>query len=155
MTRLYVALGVAAMIGFAWWRYDHIVTVNESQRVALESSALTIKGLNQQIDDAEKRAAAANDRLIDHIDRLEKSENETKRLRDCVDAGTCGLRIKTVYVRVPQAQGESGTGDLQTVDTELAPESRRAYFTHRAGIDKVTELLQSCIKELEARTMCY
>lgn len=155
LTKLYITLGMVALIGAALWRYDHVVTVSENRRIAMESALAAVKVLQESIAEEERRRKAADDRLNDHLTRLQVAENETKRLRDCIDDGTCGLRIKTVTTRVSETQGESSTGLVQTADTELAPESRRAYFTLRQDIDKVETLLKSCITELESRTMCY
>ena len=155
LTKLYITLGVLVLIGALWWKYDNMVTTIANQKTAIASSDATIVNLKTSIADAEKRAKESNDRLNDHLTRVKAAEDETERLRNCVADGTCGLRIKSSCPRVPQTQGESSTGDIYTTDTELAPESRQAYFTHRKAVGQVTELLKSCIVELQSRTMCY
>ena len=54
-----------------------------------------------------------------HYKELTHAKTETDRLRACVAAGTCGVRIKTVYVRDSSSGGSADTSSRTVGDAAL------------------------------------
>lgn len=121
-------------------------SVNDINRIA--QAALT-RALSER-DDLARKLEAADDR---HLTNLQESQRETNRLRDCISAGTCGLRILArcpASADVPQAAA-SASVDLGA-GAELAPAAGRAYFALRDGIDRASAQIAACQEQLTLRT---
>jgi len=136
MNKVYASL-IALALGFGggWmvngWRLDA-----KAQAERLGAAKATIR-----LTDG---LAATND---ENLAKLEKSQNETNRLRDCLRTGTCGLRIHTICpTTAPSASVDTGEG------AELAEPARRAYFALRDAIDKHQAQLDACQDQLRLRT---
>jgi hypothetical protein len=80
--------------------------------------AAKISGLESDIKTAlekEKvyitRQDDSNQREIEYQKKIGEIQSENDRLNSCINAGTCGVRIKTQYIKVPTAGTGTGTPD--------------------------------------------
>lgn len=98
----------------------------------------------QARDALQKSAEAA---ALDAANSIQKANNETQTLRDCIDSGHgCGLRIH-VAATIPSASGATVSEAASAGDAgyaELAPDARSAYFTLRTAINTVQGQLAAC-----------
>lgn len=53
----------------------------------------------------------SNQRALEYHKKIGEIQSENDRLNSCVNAGTCGVRIKTQYIKVPTAGTGTGTPD--------------------------------------------
>jgi hypothetical protein len=80
--------------------------------------AAKISGLESDIKTAlekEKvyitRQDDSNQRELEYQKKIEEIQSENDRLNSCINAGTCGVRIKTKYIKVPATGTGTGTPD--------------------------------------------
>ena len=108
----WVAQGWRADAAMAQARQQHAETLRDiSEKSAAVAAAVrkAEQAANTAINEADK---AATKRIAD-------AKQETDRLRACVAAGTCGVRIKTVYVRDSSSGGSADTSSRTVGDAAL------------------------------------
>ncbi len=133
--------------GVNGWRLN---AKHDAETVAREQAATTVlASMTAQRDATSRLLALSND---DYQLRLRKVQHETTALRDCLRAGTCGLRIAancttTANTTTITADPSMGVG----AGVELAEPARRAYFALRDGIDRTGAQLAACQNELKLR----
>ena len=109
--------------------------------LAVQKAAQAANAAIQQADQA------ANERIVN-------AKAETDRLRACVAAGTCGVRVITRYVREPSSGGaaDSGTGSLGDAAVELDQAAGLRVLDLRESVRLDTEKLEYLQRYAEA---CY
>jgi len=112
-----------------------------SSEIESINSVITTERGNAQ--DAANRQLA---RIIDEGNR----DDELQKLRACVDAGTCGVRVRWKSCPVPSTAA-SGSG-TSTPTTEPDRELASWYFSHRELINDYETTLKACQSELRARS---
>lgn len=152
---LYLRIGglILALAGafFAGWSSNGWRLNAEHDRERLElaqQAARQLDAMTADRDDKAGKLATSNDK---HLAELKGAQNETNRLRDCLRAGTCGLRIAA---NCPAAQSP-GIATAPSVDygtgAELTADAESAYFALRDGIDRTETKLAACQDELRTR----
>lgn len=150
MTRAAVAavVLVAAGFGAGWavngWRLTAAHEAGERERLETEAESARLAERARDKKDGELRtlrAAAASN--------LEKAREENRLLRDRVDLGAVGLRVRAdcsaaVPAALSAASGAAGAG------AELAADARPAYHALREGIVLTESRLRACQAELRA-----
>ena len=142
MNQLYALIALITALGLAFWRYDYVNDDRERLKAELSSANGIIATERENAQDAANRALA---RIIDESKRHE----ELQKLRDCVTAGTCGVRWKSCP-KLPNTTN-SGSGIAEAA-TEPNRELERWYFSHRELIDKYEVRLKALQNELVARS---
>lgn len=67
---------------------------------------------------------------------LEDDKKELDRLRSCVAAGTCGVRIITKYVPIGSGPSDPGAGSVGYDTIEIDPDVQRRVLDHREAISE-------------------
>ncbi|MDH1766493.1 lysis protein [Comamonas aquatica] len=131
------ALAVLALIAIffyaGWqvngWRLDgrHAAELAQRDQQALEvAEAIKQAGIeaNNAISTADAKAWKG----------LEDDKKELGRLRGCVAAGTCGVRLITKYVPADSGTGDPGAGSVGHDTLEIDPDVQRRVLDHREAI---------------------
>jgi hypothetical protein len=99
----------------------------------------------QQRDAMQKSADAA---ALDAANKLKVANDETEKLRTCVNSGNgCGLRVHVVTRIVASASGAAmpeAASDSAAGYAFLAPDAGSAYFALRSAINAVEAQLTAC-----------
>ncbi|WP_368921262.1 lysis system i-spanin subunit Rz [Comamonas aquatica] len=121
------------LFGAGWqvngWRLDgqHAAELAQRDRQALEvAEAIKQAGIeaNNAISTADARAWKG----------LEDDKKELGRLRGCVAAGTCGVRLITKYVPTGGRASDSSSGSVGHDTIEIDPDVQRRVLDHREAI---------------------
>lgn len=107
------ALALASAFAAGWaaqgWRADAaLVQLRQAHATVLVEIAAKTQAAAEAVRTYERQAAlalAAADKKS--TEELSNAKTETQRLRDCVRAGTCGVRIVTRYVDQPGGPGST------------------------------------------------
>lgn len=94
MNRLYLALGLVAALGLAWWRYDYVVSDRDAEKLRADQAVENYTTTKAKLDTERQNAADAEQRLKQRIADKEAIENELREKNKCIDAGTCGVRVR-------------------------------------------------------------
>ena len=145
ITIVLFALGLAVGWGVQGWRSEaRIQSLRADHAKVLKDIAAKVEKARQAV----QRAADAANTAINEADkaateRIAKNEEETDRLRACVAAGTCGVRIKTVYVREPGGgeSTDSGSGTVGDAGVELDQATGLRVFDLRKSVKLDAEKL--------------
>lgn len=159
--RLLIAAGALTVAFLAgWWTNGTRWEARTSQeaRERAESgrqAAIRAAAMQRELSDA-RDVLAARLQLSDdqHAKALETAQHETNRLRDCVAAGTCGLRVlaRCPAPGVPEpASSASSAGVDPGTGAELDGAAGPAYFALRDGIDQAAAKLSACQEQLKLR----
>lgn len=136
MIKLYATLAALAVSFGGGWAANGWRLTSQHQAEKLEQAA--------SYESKVKALSLSNDR---HLENLQDSQNETNRLRDCMRAGTCGLRFNTPTAK--QSTPSAGV-DIEA-GAELAGTVGPAYFALREGIDRASAQLEACQDQLRGR----
>lgn len=121
------------LFGAGWqvngWRLDgqHAAELAQRDQQALEvAEAIKQAGIeaNNAISTADAKAWKG----------LEDDKKELGRLRGCVAAGTCGVRLITKYVPADSGAVAPGAGSVGHDTVELDPDVQRRVLDHREAI---------------------
>jgi hypothetical protein len=128
-----VAIVFIAGVAGGWivqgWRLSgqHAQDLAKRDRQALEvAEAIKQAGIeaNNAISAADARAWKG----------LEDDKKELSRLRGCVAAGTCGVRLITKYVPAGGGASDSSPGSVGHDTIEIDPDVQRRVLDHREAI---------------------
>lgn len=158
--KLWLGLGVVAAAGFAVWHYTSVISENERLTGEVATQKQTIKAKEAEIArskdllaDYEQRVARAEKNREDYLTRLKGAEDETEKLRDCIDNGRgCGLRVRTVQTKCPVSEANPGADGTEAGYAELDPSARQSYYALRNGIIQLESLYAWCQRELADRS---
>lgn len=155
-----VAIALAVAFGAGWavngWRLS-----SEVADLEVEHSKAVATAANARSDEV-VRLTGERDRLqgvlgtLDAagLEKIKGEANETERLRTCVAAGTCGLRVRAVCPAAPA--GVPGAPQSSSVDSgagaRLDGPAESAYFTLRGGILSAQNKLATCQASLGCLT---
>jgi hypothetical protein len=128
MARLIYALIVGAALGAAaaWWAQGQRSDVELAQLKSAHSELLAgIATKTKAVADAVRAYEHATGLALSaadtkHTGELNAQKAETQRLRDCVRAGTCGVRIVTRYVDQPSGAGGANAAASSLGDDSIA-----------------------------------
>lgn len=143
------ALWLALIGGFSggWaangWRLE-AQYADAASKVAKEAKDALTAAMTER-DELAKKLTETNDAALAE---LQGAQNETNRLRDCLRAGTCGLRVAA---KCPEGSGTPGASVDINAGAELAESARQSYFALRDGIDRASAQLSACQSELKWR----
>ena len=164
---IYTHAGAALLAGAiaftgAWrvqdWRYDAQIA---SLKTAHAETLREIADKTSKASDAvRKYEAGVADQLADkdatHYKELTHAQSETARMRACVAAGTCGVRIITRTAAcaaggdVPQDAGACGMGDgavaLDDAAANRVLDLRESVSADAAKLAYLQEYAQSCYR---------
>lgn len=135
-TKALILLALVAIVFIAGWSVQgwrlsgqHAQELAKRDRQALAvAEAIKQAGIeaNNAISDADARAWKG----------LEDDKNELGRLRGCVAAGTCGVRLITKYVSTGDGASDSSPGSVGHDALELDPDIQRRVLDHREAISE-------------------
>jgi hypothetical protein len=131
------AMIVVCAIGFTL-RYQDLTHRVDSQAKLIAEYKASAEQTVQQIK-------AANVSREEYLQLLELSKNEIANLRNRVDAGTTGLRIKASCPK----QAPANTAGAETTAPELAADARQDYYALREAIETVNARYNLCVNTLE------
>ena len=132
----------AAIVG-AYFRYDYVVKDRDSARAELSKTKGIIEKERQSAQEAANRSLAFR---IDEANR----EIELNKLRDCVAAGTCGIRVR--YQTCPALPDTAASGsDAAGAVAQSQRQFEQWYFSHRELIDKYEARVKALQYEVRAR----
>lgn len=145
------AIGGAAAVAFAsgWavngWRLNAQHDAERVERLKTEAESARLADRARALKDAELRTIRDTSTA-----NLDKARDENRQLRDRLDLGSFGLRVRaTCPPRLPTA-GAATSADVGT-SAELAADARPAYHALRDGIVVTESRLRACQAELRAR----
>ena len=142
-----LALLVVAF-GAGWavngWRLTAAHEAEQRDRLEAEAESARLAERARDKKDAELRSIRAAT-----ASNLEKAREENRLLRDRVDLGSFGLRVRAdCSTAMPTALGSTGGG--AGAGAELAADARPAYHALREGIVATESRLRACQAELKA-----
>ncbi|WP_287918851.1 lysis system i-spanin subunit Rz [Comamonas sp.] len=160
-TKALIVLALSAIVFSAGWAVNGWRLGQDIAQIKLahtqELSARDRQAL--VVANAIKQAGIEANNAISEADTkawkgLESDKKELGRLRDCVAAGTCGVRLITKYVH------DSGASDSSTVSVghdaiEIDPDVQRRVLDHREAIGEDAakiEYLQGYARQCWAAT---
>jgi len=121
----------------------------QTQEAADLKDALSNAKKLQDDSDALRDQLAAKDK--EYTKQLQDAHSETNTLRDCIDNGSCGLRVQAkcpASATKPATQVLPGPATPASVGNDAGPEltadARQAYYSLRDGIATVTKQLAYC-----------
>ncbi len=139
------ALGLAVGWFVSNWRSEARI---QSLRVDHAKVLADIAAKTEQARQAVERAGKAANAAINEADRaaterIARNDEENSRLRACVRAGTCGVRIVTRYVREPGSDGaaDSTTSGMGDAAVELDQEAGSRVLDLRESVQLDAEKL--------------
>ncbi|QNN56484.1 lysis protein [Diaphorobacter ruginosibacter] len=140
-----LALGAAAGWVVNGWRAEaRIASLRVDHAQVLADIATKTASTMQAV----QRAGAAANAAIQAADEkstkgISDAKAETDRLRACVAAGTCGVRIVTRYVREPGSGGAAnpGTSGVVHAAIELDRETASRFLDLRESVEFDAEKL--------------
>lgn len=130
---------------FAWGWVSNGWRLNLEAEKLTHESAQSIAAANQKAREAERQAQEKAIQVVaDERKKLEVSQNETNRLRDCIRRGTCGVRIvaSACPATVPKASegGPVGSGESSPAPADVASD----YLALRSAIEVTEAKLSAC-----------
>lgn len=158
MTRLYLALGLLAVIGLAWWRYDYIVKDRDAEKSRADQAVENYTTAKAKLDTERQNAADADLRAQKRLTEKEAIENELREKTKCIDAGTCGVRVRWKSaicagnsVRSADASA-SGSDDIQTTERG---DFERWVADLTASVQRDAKVIDGLQAELEVKSRVY
>lgn len=153
LSKAAIYAAVAALVfGAGWtangWRLGAKLDAYKAEQAgAVATANASALALQKRLDN-ERDGRAVELAAIDtlHAGQLKKEQDETKRLRTCIDNGTCGLRVNTIGPACPSAvPGPADSGSVDTgAGTRLTPAAERDYFSLREGLARQRNKLAAC-----------
>ena len=127
------AVLAAFLFGSGWLVNGWRLTGQHAQELAQrDQEALALAEASKQIGiEANKALTAAATKAWKG---LEDDKKELNRLRGCVAAGTCGVRLITKYVPADSGAGDPGSGSVGHDTLEIDPDVQRRVLDHREAI---------------------
>jgi len=135
---IYAALFVGAIAFFM--RYDYLSDKVKKQALEITQYEVNAGIVAQQIKNAESAR-------IEYLNQIEASKNEIDTLRNSVNAGATGLRIKASCPKMPTVTDY--TARTEPASPELDEDARQDYYSLREGIKTVEARYHLCIKTLK------
>lgn len=130
---IWAALAAAFLFGAGWVSNGWRLSGQHAQELAKrDHDALIMAEAAKQIGiEANNIISAADARAWKG---LEDDKKELNRLRGCVAAGTCGVRLITKYVR--DGGSDSGASGMGNDTVALDSDVQRRVLDHREAIDE-------------------
>lgn len=149
--KFYVGLGVVALVGVGLWRIDYLTKENARLEANVRLAEWSVEETNRLRDEERQKRVDAENRRAERLARIEEVERENQKYRDCVAAGTCGVRVvRASCPGVPSTgAGASGTAEgAPILDAAL----QQDIFNLRAELKKLEIDFESCRQEVIARS---
>lgn len=132
---LTISLAVlAGLFVIALWRIDHVTADRDAVVTAKQLSDASLASLRVTL---RLQRELANDQAsieTSYLEDKQHAEDEADRLRECINAGTCGLRVAASCPRVRVGGAGPIAGEPDAGIPELTTAARRAYPTLVAGL---------------------
>lgn len=130
---LVLVVGGALMFGAGWaangWR---LFAQHAEEQALRDRQSLTVAQQVMEIGRQANHAISAADTAA--WKGLEDDKKELGRLRSCVAAGTCGVRLITKYVPADNGDRASSSSSLGNDTAPLNADVQRRVLDHRAAI---------------------
>jgi len=152
---LYAILGFVAIIGLGWWRYEYVVADRDAEKLRADNATADYINAKDKLDTERQNAVDANKRAQDRQTEKEAIQNELAEKIKCIDAGTCGVRVRW---REAICAGEpvrgantstSGSNDLQTQDQR---DFGRWVASIEASVEQDAKVIEGLQMELAVRS---
>ena len=140
-------VGAFVLMGVAVWTLDARLDTVKTER---DNAVDTAKATDGVLREERTEAREANDRMAQLQADKRASDEKLQVLTDCVANLTCGVRVKTVRVTVPQA--EPGTTGVTGADAGHCEISGPDYRDLRAAIALTADRYRALQRELIARS---
>ncbi len=126
MSRLYAGLAIVALIMFAAYKYQSAVNDRDKYQAALAVADANLSKQKQVTEKERSNAESANKRAIENEAKANEVTSQINVMRTCIDAGTCGVRIK--YQSCPRMPSNSTDASR--------PQSNEADAGHRRLLEQ-------------------
>jgi prophage endopeptidase len=152
LNKLYLALGIAAVVGAAWLRYDYVVSDRDELKMQLEQSESNLKVYRDALISERESAARVAALSQKNIEDLNNAKSEIDRLRLDVESGDAGLQVNAECPE-PRSVPSTGTstGTPNATGPRLSNAAQRDYFTlrdrHAEATAQITGLQQYILSE--------
>jgi hypothetical protein len=148
LTKILIALAAVMVLAGGLWRLEYLAKQNANISTDLKTAQANLIAANEAAAKVRAELEIENQNRADHLAKLRAIENENQSYRDCVAAGTCGVRIvRANCPAMPKANGSSGTDPGAPV---IAPDIQQNILDLRAGILKLEADYSFCQKTLAA-----
>lgn len=145
MIRLYIAAGLIAAAGLAYWRYDYVVTQNNELKTQLESIGGVL--------DAERKLAQdyANRALARQIEAQKKDE-ELEKLHNCIADKSCVPRVHIKSACPAVSSAAASAAGSNAAAAELAEIDGQDYLNLIEAQKKALWMINGLQAEVAARS---
>lgn len=149
LTKILIALAAVAVLAGGLWRLEYLAKKNSDLSTKLVTAKSALTTANELAVKERAALIQANQDRAEHLAKLREIENENQSYRDCVAAGTCGVRIvRANCPAMPKTTNSSSGAD--TGAPVIAPDIQQNILDLRAGILKLEADFSFCQKTLAA-----
>jgi hypothetical protein len=155
MNRLYVALGLLVTVGLAWWRYDYVTTQWQAEKARADQAIEDYTTAKAKLDTERQNAADAELRAQKRIADKEAIENELRKKTKCIDAGTCGYRLRwreAICAGNTVHSADSGPSGFDEIQTTERGDFERWVADLTASVKRDAKVIEGLQTELEVKS---
>lgn len=155
MSQIKLIAGALLVLGITLGVWHIIGAFDERDRLRADValSKDIIKSRDEAISELNRNAVADAAIRDGYLTKLNGLQNETEKLKKCIDDKSCGItiRVRTVTIQAPSDRTSfpADTSGVVEGAAELAPDAKRAYFRHRDAIDIVKSNFDLCLSTLK------